>query len=67
MGLAPDSDSGLQVKGTSQWLLPLANVANLTLILGMGEDTLRRILGSLHDAGWVSSVRRGMMERRQHR
>ena len=47
--------------------MPLASVANLAPILGMAEDKLRRMLGSLHDAGWVASVRRGMTERRQHR
>ena len=44
--------------------MPLASAANLVSILGMTEDKLRRMLGSLHDAGWVASVRRGMTERR---
>ena len=47
--------------------MPLASVANLAPILGMAEDKLRRMLGTLHDAGWVASVRRSITERRQHR
>ena len=47
--------------------MPLASVANQAPILGMAEDELRRMLGTLHDAGWVASVRRSITERRQHR
>ncbi len=47
--------------------MPLASVANLAPVLGMAEDRVRRMLGTLHSAGWVESVVRGMTERRQHR
>ena len=47
--------------------MPLASVANLAPILGMTEDRVRRMLGTLHGGGWVESVVRGMTERRQHR
>ena len=47
--------------------MPLASVANLAPILGMTEDRVRAMLGRLRGGGWVSSVMRGMTERRQHR
>ena len=47
--------------------MPLASVANLAPILGMAEDRVRRMLGTLHNDGWIESVVRGMTERRQHR
>ncbi len=47
--------------------MPLASMANLAPILGMSEDRVRRMLGTLHNGGWIESVVRGMTERRQHR
>ena len=47
--------------------MPLASVANLAQILGMAEDRVRRMLGTLRGEGWIESVVRGMTERRQHR
>ena len=47
--------------------MPLASVANLTQVSGMTEDRVRAMLGRLRGGGWVSSVMRGMTERRQHR
>ena len=47
--------------------MPLASVANLALVLGLEEEKLRRMLGALRRGGWVTSVVRGMTERRQHR
>ena len=47
--------------------MPLASVANLASILGATEDRVRAMLGRLHSGGWVTSVLRGMTERRQHR
>ena len=47
--------------------MPLASVANLASILGATEDRVRAMLGRLRGGGWVSSVMRGMTERRQHR
>ena len=47
--------------------MPLASVANLAPVLGLDEDKVRRILGALRRGGWVTSVVRGMTERRQHR
>ena len=47
--------------------MPLASVANLAPILGMTEDLVRRMLGTLRGEGWIESVVRGMTERRQHR
>ena len=47
--------------------MPLARVANLAPVMDLDEDRLRRILGTLRQGGWVSSVVRGMTERRQHR
>ena len=47
--------------------MPLASVANLAPILGISEDRVRRMLGTLRGGGWVESVVRGMTERRQHR
>ena len=47
--------------------MPLASVANLASILGLSEDRVRAMLGRLRSGGWVSSVMRGMTERRQHR
>ena len=47
--------------------MPLASVANLVPVLGLPEDRVRRMLGTLRSGGWVESVVRGMTERRQHR
>ena len=47
--------------------MPLASAANLAPILGLPEDRVRRMLGTLRSGGWVESVVRGMTERRQHR
>ena len=47
--------------------MPLASVANLAPILGLAEDRVRRMLGTLRGEGWIESVVRGMTERRQHR
>ena len=47
--------------------MPLASVANLAPVLDLEEDKVRRMLGALRRGGWVTSVLRGMTERRQHR
>ena len=47
--------------------MPLASVANLAPVLGLDEEKVRRMLGALRQGGWVTSVVRGMTERRQHR
>ena len=47
--------------------MPLASVNNLASVSGMTEDQVRGMLGRLRSGGWVSSVMRGMTERRQHR
>lgn len=47
--------------------MPLSSVANLASALNLSEDRVRRSLASLRRGGWVSSVMRGMTERRQHR
>ena len=47
--------------------MPLASVANLASVAGMTENRVRAMLGRLRSGGWVSSVMRGMTERRQHR
>ena len=47
--------------------MPLASVANLAPVLGLDEDKVRRMLGALRRGGWITSVVRGMTERRQHR
>ena len=47
--------------------MPLASVANLAPVLGLDEEKVRRMLGALGRGGWVTSVVRGMTERRQHR
>ena len=47
--------------------MPLASVANLASVLGLDEERVRRMLARLRSGGWVSSVMRGMTERRQHR
>ena len=47
--------------------MPLASVANLASVMGATEDRVRAMLGRLRSGGWVSSVMRGMTERRQHR
>ena len=47
--------------------MPLTSVANLAPVLGLAEDRVRRMLGTLHGGGWIESVVRGMTERRQHR
>ena len=47
--------------------MPLGSVANLASVAGLDENRVRRLLGRLRRGGWVSSVMRGMTERRQHR
>ena len=47
--------------------MPLASVANLAPVLDLDEDKVRRMLGALRRGGWITSVVRGMTERRQHR
>ena len=47
--------------------MPLASVANLAPVMELEEDRVRRMLGALRRGGWVTSVVRGMTERRQHR
>ena len=47
--------------------MPLASVVNLASASGATEDRVRAMLGRLRGGGWVSSVMRGMTERRQHR
>ena len=47
--------------------MPLASAANLALVTGLDEERIRRMLNRLRSGGWVSSVMRGMTERRQHR
>ena len=47
--------------------MPLASVANLAPVLELEEERVRRMLGALRSVGWVTSVVRGMTERRQHR
>ena len=47
--------------------MPLASVANLASTLVATEDRVRAMLGALRRGGWVTSVLRGMTERRQHR
>ena len=47
--------------------MPLASAANLALVTGLDEERVRRMLNRLRSGGWVSSVMRGMTERRQHR
>ena len=47
--------------------MPLASVANLAPVLGLDEDRVRGMLGALRGGGWVTSLVRGMTERRQHR
>ena len=45
----------------------MVSVANLAPVLGISEDRVRDMLGALRRDGWVTSVVRGMTERRQHR
>ena len=47
--------------------IPLASVSNLASVTGATEDQVRGMLGRLRSGGWVASVMRGMIERRQHR
>ena len=47
--------------------MPLASVTNLAPVLGLDEENIGRMLGILKWGGWVTSVVRGMTERRQHR
>ena len=47
--------------------MPLASVNNLASVMETTEDQVRGMLGRLRSGGWVSSVMRGMTERRQHR
>ena len=47
--------------------MPLASVANLAPVLELEEERVRRMLGALRRDGWVTSLVRGMTERRQHR
>ena len=47
--------------------MPLASVANLAPVLDLDDEKVRRMLGALRRGGWVTSVVRGMTERRQQR
>ena len=47
--------------------MPLASVANLAPALDLDEEKVRGMLGALRRGDWVTSVVRGMTERRQHR
>ena len=47
--------------------MPLASVNNLASVMETSEDRVRAMLGRLGSGGWVTSVVRGMTERRQHR
>ena len=47
--------------------MPLTSVANLAPVLGLDEEKVRRMLGALRRGSWITSVVRGMTERRQHR
>ena len=47
--------------------MPLSSAANLASVTGLDEERVRRTLNQLRSGGWVSSVMRGMTERRQHR
>ena len=47
--------------------MPLASVANLAPVLDLDDEKVRRMLGALRRGGWVTSLVRGMTERRQHR
>ena len=47
--------------------MPLASVNNLASVMETTEDQVRGMLGRLRSGGWVTSVLRGMTERRQHR
>ena len=47
--------------------MPMASAANLAPALGLDEEKVRRMLDALRRGGWVTSVVRGMTERRQHR
>ncbi len=47
--------------------MPLASASNLASVMETSEDQVRGMLGRLRSGGWVSSVMRGMTERRQHR
>ena len=47
--------------------MPLANVANLASVTCLDEEKVRRMLNRLRSGGSVSSVIRGVTERRQHR
>ena len=47
--------------------MPLASVANLSFVMETTDDQVRGMLGALRRGGWVTSVLRGMTERRQHR
>ena len=47
--------------------MPPVGVTNLAQVMGLDEERVRRMLNRLRTSGWVSSVMRGMTERRQHR
>ena len=47
--------------------MPLVSVANLAQVMDLDEEKVRRMLNRLRSGGCVSSVMRGMTERRQHR
>ena len=47
--------------------MPLVSVNNLASVMETNEDKVRGMLGALRRDGWVTSVVRGMTERRQHR
>ena len=61
----PNDDERRLLRITAR--MPLASVANLAPVLGLDEEKVRRMLGALRRGGWVTSVVRGMTERRQHR
>ena len=44
--------------------VPLASVANLASVMGVTEDLVRSMPGRLCSGSWVSSVLRGMNEKR---
>ena len=47
--------------------MPLASAANLAAVLNVEPNVARRRLTVLRNSGWIASLRRGMVERSQHR
>ena len=47
--------------------MPLASAANLAAVLNVEPNVARQRLTALRNSGWIASVRRGMVERSQHR